>query len=546
MARIDELFRMLVSEGGSDLHLACGRKPMIRESGEIVPLDRPEFTPDDLEATLFEIMPARNRTEFDAKSDTDFAYEIEGLGRFRANVLRTRTGIAGVFRVIPSEILSAEQLNLPKGVTDLCHLSKGLVVVTGPTGSGKSTTLAAMIDLINRTRSGHIITVEDPIEFVHQEKQCLITQREVHTHTQSFSSALRAALREDPDIVLVGEMRDLETMEIAIETAETGHLVFGTLHTNTAVSTVDRIIDSFPSTRQNQIRAMLANSLKGAVAQTLCRKKPKGRVAALELMVVTRGISSLIRDGKIHQVASAMQAGRAQGMMLLNDSLVDLVTKGLVDPMEAYVKAVDKDELLAKFKTKDIPLPDLGSAQKSGDHAPATAPAPAPLSPAQKPAAPAPAPAPLAHAVADVSQPPSSSSAAAAAPKPKQRILGLKRAPDNTAPLVKEVGTVLEIAGATFRCSPITQAALGNTPTVFVVLNVDAWGKWTVIDAGQSDAQLSAAQNEEREQKWLSHCPINNLWLGVCSTVENISSQENRLATEVMIRRQHGLGSPGK
>ena len=258
--------------------------------------------------------------------------------------------MGAVFRVIPSKILTSDELGLSPQLLQLCHLSKGLVLVTGPTGSGKSTTLCAMVDYINRTRQDHVITIEDPIEFVHDNKQCLINQREVHTHTEGFKDALRAALREDPDIVLVGEMRDLETVAIAIETAETGHLVFGTLHTSTAASTVDRIIDQFPADRQSQIRVMLSESLKGVIAQTLCRKVGGGRIAALEVLIVNTAISNLIREGKTFQIPSMMQVGKALGMQTLNDALADLVRNKLVAPEEAYVKAVDKAGFEAMLK----------------------------------------------------------------------------------------------------------------------------------------------------------------------------------------------------
>ncbi|MBL7115119.1 MAG: type IV pilus twitching motility protein PilT [Kiritimatiellae bacterium] len=360
MAEIDALFKMLLDAEGSDLHLSAGRRPMIRESGEMQTLDLPIIEDADMEHFITEIMPERNLKEFSETNDTDFAYELPGQARLRANVFRDRIGMGAVFRIIPAEILSADQLNLPEGIRNFCYLSKGLVVVTGPTGSGKSTTLAAMIDLINATRPDHIITIEDPIEFVHKEKMCLINQREIKRHTSSFSTALRAALRQDPDVVMVGEMRDLETIEIAIETAETGHLVFGTLHTNTAISTVDRIIDAFPANRQNQIRTMLANSLKGVVAQTLCKRKPKGRVAALEVLLVDRAISSMIRDGKLHQVASAMQVGKNKGMVMLNESLTNLVINGTVDAAEAYLKAVDKDDMATRFEKANIKVPTNG------------------------------------------------------------------------------------------------------------------------------------------------------------------------------------------
>ncbi|PYR16644.1 MAG: type IV pili twitching motility protein PilT [Acidobacteria bacterium] len=341
---VDGLFRMMVQAGASDLHLSVGIPPMVRKDGKMQPLDpaAPILNADHIVRLLDPITPDKNRHEFAETHDTDFAYEIPGLARFRANLFMDRKGRGGVFRVIPSKILTAEQLGLSAAILNLCRLSKGLVLVTGPTGSGKSTTLCAMVDHINQTRHDHIITIEDPIEFVHENKQCVINQREVHTHTGSFKGALRAALREDPDIVLVGEMRDLETVAIAIETAETGHLVFGTLHTSTAASTVDRVIDQFPADRQAQIRVMLSESLKGVISQTLCKKIGGGRVAALEVLIVTSAISNLIRESKTFQVQSMMQVGKNVGMVTLNDALMDLVTRKLVMPEEAYGKAIDK------------------------------------------------------------------------------------------------------------------------------------------------------------------------------------------------------------
>ncbi len=377
MAWIDALFQRMVQEGASDLHMTSSCVPMFRLHGDMLAVEGcPVINAEQLQAILFEITPDNNKKQFLEEHDTDFAYELPGLARFRANLFRDRKGPGAVFRQIPSTVLSAEQLNLPKAVLDLCHLSKGLVVVTGPTGSGKSTTLAAMIDHINRTRKDHIITIEDPVEFVHEDKSCRINQREVHRHTQSFKRALRAALREDPDIVLVGEMRDLETVEIAIETAETGHLVFGTLHTNTAMSTVDRIIDQFPADRQSQIRTMLASSLKGVIAQTLCKRQPKGRVAALEIMIVNTAIASNIREGKTHQLVSAMQTGAKYGMRLLNDSLEELVKNGLVDPTEAYIKAINKEEMSNKLQKLGIKI-DLSSLSEPGESSPSGGAAPA-------------------------------------------------------------------------------------------------------------------------------------------------------------------------
>jgi twitching motility protein PilT len=275
---------------------------------------------------------------------------------------RDRKGRGAAFRVIPSKILTAEDLGLSPAILKLCKLTKGLVLVTGPTGSGKSTTLCAMIDYINRTRNEHIITIEDPIEFVHENKGCLINQREVGTHTSGFKDALRAAMREDPDVMLVGELRDLETVAIAIETAETGHLVFGTLHTTTAASTVDRLIDQFPTDQQSQIRIMLSESLKGVIAQNLCRKIGGGRAAALEVLLVNSAISNLIREAKTFQIPSMMQVGRAAGMVALNDALMDLVTKKVVEPEEAYLKAVDKAGFEGMLKRANINTSFLGAS----------------------------------------------------------------------------------------------------------------------------------------------------------------------------------------
>ena len=351
---IDVLFRAMCEAGASDLHLTSGMPPLIRKDGEMRPLfeNAAPYGRDALARLLMEITPEHNRAEFEARNDTDFAYEIEGLARFRANIFMDRMGIGGVFRVIPSKILTAEQLGLSQHVLNLCQLKKGLVLVTGPTGSGKSTTLSAMIDHINKTRADHIITIEDPIEFVHPNQTCLVNQREVHTHTRSFKDALRAALREDPDVLLVGELRDLETIAIAIETAETGHLVFGTLHTTTAASTVDRVIDQVPADRQARIRVMLSESLRGVIAQTLCRKNGGGRVAALEVLIANSAISNLIREGKTFQIASMMQVGRAHGMVTLNEALMDLVRKGQITPDEALLRAVDKPGIEALLKRK--------------------------------------------------------------------------------------------------------------------------------------------------------------------------------------------------
>ena len=354
---IERLLLEMLERGASDLHLSTGSPPNIRLHGVMQALPgHPPLTKDELLARLYEIVPLRNREEFERRNDTDFAHAIAGASRFRVNYFRDRKGPGAVFRAIPFAIKGPEELGLPKSVLELCYLTKGLVLVTGPTGSGKSTTLATLVDHINQNRTDHIITIEDPIEFVHENKQCLVNQREVHAHTESFKDALRAALREDPDIVLVGEMRDLETIAIAVETAETGHLVFGTLHTTTAPSTVDRVIDQFPADRQEQIRTMLAGSLKGVIAQTLCKRIGGGRVAAYEIMICNSAVANLSREGKTFQIYSTMQTSKAQGMMTMNDSLLTHVKNRLVEPKEAYMMSVNKTEfatLLARegFKT---------------------------------------------------------------------------------------------------------------------------------------------------------------------------------------------------
>jgi twitching motility protein PilT len=359
-AAIDELFRLLVSSGSSDLHLRTGEPPLLRRSGELMRENLPVIPMERLEAMLTSIMTPREISELRETGDTDWAYEIEDLARFRCNAGRDRHGPMAVFRVIPTILRTADEMGLSREVQNLCYLTKGLVVVTGPTGSGKSTTLAALIDLINRTRTDHIITIEDPIEFVHQSKRCLVTQRQVAVHTRSFKHALRAALREDPDIIMVGEMRDLETVSIAIETAETGHLVFGTLHTTTASSTIDRIIDQFPADRQSQVRVMLSESLRGVIAQTLCRKIGGGRVAAREILLSTPAVSNLIREGKTFQIPSIVQTSRKAGMVTLNDALMELVEAKLVEPKEAYVKSVEKTGFAAALKAKRHDVSFLG------------------------------------------------------------------------------------------------------------------------------------------------------------------------------------------
>jgi twitching motility protein PilT len=362
IAHLEELFHAMVQAGASDLHLSSGSPPQLRIDGDMGPMEHlPALDAAQVEALLRPITPEKNWDEFDRDNDTDFAHELTGVCRLRCNLFRDRKGPGGVFRVIPSEILTADDLGLSREIRNLCYLSKGLVLLTGPTGSGKSTTLTALIDYINKRRTDHVITIEDPIEFVHDNHQCLINQREVGLHTASFKRALRAALREDPDIVLVGELRDLETIAIALETAETGHLVFGTLHTSSAVSTIDRLIDQFPADEQGQIRVMLADSLKAVIAQVLCKKKGGGRIAALEVLMGVPAVSNLIREGKTFQIPSIMQTGKKHGMVSLNDSLMELVKKGTIEAEEAYTKAQDKLNLLSAFQALKIPTEFLGS-----------------------------------------------------------------------------------------------------------------------------------------------------------------------------------------
>ncbi len=343
MAKIDQFLKALAENGGSDLHLTTGAKPLMRLHGVMKPFPFRELTARDMESLVYEIMRDEWRQTFEETMDFDFAYEIPDVARFRVNVFWQRKGMGAVFRTIPTDILTADQLGLPPAVRRFAELSKGLILVTGPTGSGKSTTLAALVDLINEQRTDHILTIEDPIEFTHQNKSCLVNQREVGTNTRSFATALRAALREDPDVILVGEMRDRETIELGMTAAETGHLVFGTLHTNSAPKTVDRIIDVFPADQQPQIRSMLAESLKGVISQVLLKKKGgKGRVAALEVMVGTSALANMIRENKVHQIPSIIQTGKREGMQLLDQHIMDHLMAGLIEPGEAYAKAHNK------------------------------------------------------------------------------------------------------------------------------------------------------------------------------------------------------------
>jgi twitching motility protein PilT len=331
MARLDELLREMKQRGASDLHLTSASAPYMRIHGEMTKLNYREVTPETAESLIFEILNEKQRERIKEHWDLDLSYPLEGIGRFRVNVFMQRHGISAVFRLIPEEIKTIEELGLPKQLAQLIDASEGLILVTGPTGSGKSTTLAAMIHTINMNEKAHIITIEDPIEFVHNNQSSLVSQREVDSHTKSFGNALRAALREDPDIILLGEMRDLETVSMAITAAETGHLVFGTLHTNSAIKTIDRVIDVFPEAQQTQIRVMLSESLRGVVAQVLLpRPDHQGRVAAAEILVNVPAVANLIREGKTHQIANVMQTGRAQGMVTFDGAVQDLMQRGLV------------------------------------------------------------------------------------------------------------------------------------------------------------------------------------------------------------------------
>ncbi|WP_277058421.1 type IV pilus twitching motility protein PilT [Trichlorobacter lovleyi] len=345
MAKIDALFKMMKEQGASDLHLSSGNPPIFRQHGEMVRLQFKPLSHEELIPILYEILNDEQRAQFEATNDLDFAYAVPDLARFRGNIMMTHRGVAAVFRIIPATILSADQLNLPEGVRRMTQFKKGLVLVTGPTGSGKSTTLAALIDLINATRKEHILTLEDPLEFIHENKQSLLNQRQIGAHTNSFASALRAALREDPDIILVGEMRDLETIQLAMSAAETGHLVFGTLHTNTAAKTIDRIIDVFPKESQDQVRTMLSESLKGVVCQQLLKTADgHGRVAALEIMLGTPAIANLIREGKTFQIPSIIQTAKKDGMQLMDQHLLDLLKTRQINPEEAHRCAIDKKQ----------------------------------------------------------------------------------------------------------------------------------------------------------------------------------------------------------
>ncbi len=344
MAKLDELLILMKKEQASDLHLTSGSPPYLRIHGDMVKLNHRDLTAEETQALIFEILTEKQKRGFVENWELDCSYHIESVGRYRCNVFMQRRGIAAVFRIIPETIKTIAELGMPSSLLDLIAVHKGMVLVTGPTGSGKSTTLAALIHHINLNEKAHIVTVEDPIEFVHQNQKSLVNQREVSSHTKSFANALKAALREDPDIILVGEMRDLETISLAMTAAETGHLVFGTLHTNSAPKTVDRIIDVFPEAQQAQIRVMLSESLRGVVAQALLPKADRqGRVAVLEVLLNTPAVSNLIREGKTFQIPSSMQTGKAQGMCTFETSVMDLVKAGIVNKNDAFAFLGKKD-----------------------------------------------------------------------------------------------------------------------------------------------------------------------------------------------------------
>ncbi|MCZ6690114.1 MAG: type IV pilus twitching motility protein PilT [Planctomycetota bacterium] len=343
MAKIDRYLEAVKKTNGSDLHIQSGIIPKVRIHGQLEGLKQRPPTQSETEELLFEILSPRQKKRFDETGDLDFAYPLDGVGRFRTNFFRHQRGMGAVFRLIPTEILPVKELGVPEVVEKFCHLRSGLILVTGPTGSGKTTTLAALIDYINRNFDKHIITVEDPIEFVHEDKRSVISQREVGPDTESFADALRSASRQDPDVLLVGEMRDLETMRMAVTLAEMGQIVFATLHTNNAAKTIDRMVDVFPEEQQNQIRTMLSVSLKGVVSQLLClRAGGKGRAAVTEIMFGSLALSNLIREGAVHKIASVIEGGRSEGMRLMDDSIMERLQAGEILAREAYMKAIDK------------------------------------------------------------------------------------------------------------------------------------------------------------------------------------------------------------
>ena len=354
MAKLDVFFKLMIDTQASDLHLSTDNPPVLRIHGDLQRVKYKPLEEEELREMLYEVAPEEVIKKFEETGDVDFGLEVPGLARFRANYFKQRKGIAAVFRLIPSKIKTVEELGLPPILNKLALLPKGLVLVTGPTGSGKSTTLAAIIDYANRHRYDHILTIEDPIEFVHEPRNCLINQREIGLHTKSFSAALRAALREDPDIIMVGEMRDLETISLALEAALTGHLIFSTLHTVSAAQTIDRIIEVFPPEQQSQIRSSLADSLKAIISQTMFKRIDKpGRIVATEILIATPAVKNLIREGKTYQIPSVIQTGKKYGMMSLDDCIMNYLRKGWISPEEAFSKALDKSRFLPHIKNKE-------------------------------------------------------------------------------------------------------------------------------------------------------------------------------------------------
>jgi twitching motility protein PilT len=368
MARIDAFFRLMHAQGASDLHLSAGCVPCLRIRGDLEPVKYHELGTDELMTMLAEVAPANKFQQFEQTGDVDFAYELAGVGRFRANFFRQSNGVSAVFREIPSRIMTIEQLGLPAVTRRFAMLEKGLVLVTGPAGSGKSTTLAAIIDYCNKNRRDHIVTIEDPIEFKHARVNCIVNHREVGLHTRSFATALRGALREDPDIIMIGEMRDLETISLALEAAATGHLVLATLHTQSAMKTIDRIIDAFPTNAREQVRTTLADTLKGVLAQTLFKRvDTRGLAAAIEVLVGTPACANLIREGKTHQLTSVIQTGRKLGMQTLDEAIEELLARQRISPEEAFEKSIQKERFVPYLTSvpaeyQDVLGKDAGSA----------------------------------------------------------------------------------------------------------------------------------------------------------------------------------------
>ncbi|BAU23235.1 twitching motility protein [Caldimicrobium thiodismutans] len=354
MAKLDPFFKLMVDTGASDLHLSVGNPPLIRLHGDLQRIKYKNLNEDELREMLYEIAPEEIIKRFEEEGEVDFGLELPGLARFRVNYYKERRGIAAAFRIIPTKVKTVEELGLPQILNKLALLPKGLILVTGPTGSGKSTTLAAVIDYANRMRYDHIITIEDPIEFVHESKNCLVNQRELGTHTKSFANALRAALREDPDIILVGEMRDRETIALAIEATLTGHVVFSTLHTISAAQTINRIIDVFPADEQAQIRTTLSEAIRAVISQTMFKRVDRpGRIVATEILIATPAVRNLIREGKIHQIPSMIQTGKKYGMMSLDDVIMDYLNRNIISPEEAFIKAIDKTRFINFVQNKE-------------------------------------------------------------------------------------------------------------------------------------------------------------------------------------------------